>query len=61
MLDILLKIEQYARKHPEKRVSVRNRTRESITRQLHYTRTEEALTKLKTDAEKILAGWCESC
>lgn len=57
VLEVLLKIEQIARKNPHRRVSVRNRTRESITRQVHYTNTEEALTRLKEDAERILSCW----
>ncbi|QJP03683.1 33K [Aviadenovirus cerasi] len=57
ILDMLLEIETFARKNPTRRVSIRNRTRESITRQLHYVKNEEKLTKLKTDAEKILHLW----
>ncbi|UNG39875.1 33K [Fowl aviadenovirus B] len=57
ILDILLDIEAIARKNPTRRISIRNRTRESITRQLHYVKNEEKLTKLKTDAEKILHLW----
>ncbi|AGX93314.1 33K [turkey adenovirus 4] len=57
ILSILIEIENYAREEPARRVSIRNRTRESITRQLHYIKNEEKLTKLKTDAEKILHLW----
>lgn len=57
ILSILIEIENYAREEPTRRVSIRNRTRESITRQLHYVKNEEKLTKLKTDAEKILHLW----
>lgn len=57
ILNLLVEIESFVRKNPTRRVSIRNRTRESITRQLHYMKSEQKLTKLKTDAEKILHLW----
>ncbi|QGQ63236.1 33 kDa protein [Fowl aviadenovirus D] len=57
ILNLLVEIESFVRKNPSRRVSIRNRTRESITRQLHYMKSEQKLTKLKTDAEKILHLW----
>lgn len=57
ILKILLEIDGFAAINPSRRVSIRNRTRESITRQLHYERNEERLTKMKSDARKLLAMW----
>lgn len=57
ILKTLLEIDKHASQHPERRVSIRNRTRESITRQLHYERDETKLTRMKTDAGKLLALW----
>lgn len=57
ILKILLAIDPHANANPQRRVSIRNRTRESITRLLHYERNEEKLTKMKADAAKLLAMW----
>ncbi|WNM87407.1 33K [Fowl aviadenovirus A] len=57
ILDILLEIESYARRRPDRHVSIRNRTRESITRKLHYEKNEDKLTRMKSDAIKLLALW----
>ncbi|WPS63623.1 33 kDa protein [Aviadenovirus phalacrocoracidae] len=57
ILKLLLEIDSYARKLPDKRIAIRNRTRESITRQLHYERDDVKLTKMKTDAQKLLELW----
>ncbi|UWT60596.1 33K [Fowl adenovirus 8b] len=57
ILDVLVEIENIAKNDPSRRVSIRNRTRESITRQLHYVKDEQKLTKLYADAEKILHLW----
>lgn len=57
ILRTLLEIDDYARQRPETRVSIRNRTRESITRQLHYERDQEKLTRMRADASKLLALW----
>ncbi|WXH80962.1 MAG: 33 kDa protein [Psittacine adenovirus 12] len=50
-------IDSVARLHPTRQVAIRNRTRESITRQLHYQRDLTKLTRLKTDATKLLSLW----
>uniref|UniRef100_A0AB38ZPD5 33K protein n=1 Tax=Psittacine aviadenovirus B TaxID=2169709 RepID=A0AB38ZPD5_9ADEN len=57
ILHILLEIDSFARLQPERRVAIRNRTRESITRQLHYERDLTKLSRLKTDATKLLSLW----
>lgn len=57
ILRILLDIDRFASQNPERRVSIRNRTRESITRLLHYERDSEKLTRMKTDAQKLLSLW----
>lgn len=57
ILEILLEIESFARRHPDHRISIRNRTRESITRKLHYENDEDKLTRMKADANKLLSLW----
>ncbi|AGX93346.1 33K [turkey adenovirus 5] len=57
ILEILLEIESFARRHPDRRISIRNRTRESITRKLHYENDEDKLTRMKADANKLLSLW----
>ncbi|AFC40579.1 protein 33K [Goose adenovirus 4] len=57
ILELLCAIDKIAKHHPEKRISIRNRTRESITRHLHYERDEAKLDRMKTDAAKLLDLW----
>ncbi|APY28361.1 ORF14 [Psittacine aviadenovirus B] len=57
ILRILLEIDSLARLSPNRRVAIRNRTRESITRQLHYEKDLTKLTRLRTDANKLLSLW----
>lgn len=52
-----MQIDPHANANPTRRVAIRNRTRESITRQLHYERNEEKLNRMKQDAARILALW----
>ncbi|ADM53805.1 33 kDa protein [Turkey adenovirus 1] len=51
------RIEAVARHHPESSFAIRNRTRQSITRQVHYVNDERRLTKMKEDAGKLLSLW----
>ncbi|AOW42073.1 protein 33K.1 putative variant 1 [Pigeon adenovirus 2] len=57
ILHTLVAIDQYAREHPGRKIAIRNRTRESITRQLHYEKNEDRLTRLQQDAHKLLDLW----
>ncbi|AIE77227.1 33K [Duck adenovirus 2] len=57
ILKTLLEIDSYAKEHPSQKIAIRNRTRESITRHLHYEKSEEKLTRMKTDAAKLLDLW----
>lgn len=57
ILKILLEIDRYASRRPGVRIAIRNRTRESITRHLHYERDETKLTRMLKDAGKLLALW----
>lgn len=57
ILHTLVAIDRYAREHPGRKIAIRNRTRESITRQLHYERNEDRLTRLQQDAHKLLDLW----
>lgn len=57
ILQLLLQIDHYARLRPDRRIALRNRTRESITRQLHYERDPSKLERMRRDAEKLLALW----
>lgn len=54
---LLGQIEAVARHHPESSFAIRNRTRQSITRQVHYVNDERRLTKMKEDAGKLLSLW----
>lgn len=57
ILKTLVEIDEIASKYPNRRVAIRNRTRESITRLLHYERDFEKLTRMSSDATKLLALW----
>lgn len=57
ILRLLLEIDQYASQKPELKIAIRNRTRESITRHLHYEKDEARLTRMQRDASKLLALW----
>ncbi|BBJ21552.1 protein 33K [Crane-associated adenovirus 1] len=57
ILSILIDIDRIARHFPSKKIAIRNRTRESITRHLHYQRDLEKLLRMKTDAINLLALW----
>ncbi len=57
ILQLLLEIDAIAKEMPHRNYSIRNRTRESITRQLHYQRDLERLRRMREDAAKLLALW----
>lgn len=57
ILNTLVEIDKVASRQPNRRVSIRNRTRESITRLLHYEKDFEKLTRMSADATKLLALW----
>lgn len=57
ILKILLEIDRYASRQPHQKISIRNRTRESITRHLHYEKDESKLTRMRSDADRLLELW----
>ncbi|QWC71214.1 33kDa protein, partial [Southern Psittacara leucophthalmus aviadenovirus] len=57
ILKTLVEIDKYASKKPAVKIAIRNRTRESITRHLHYEKDQARLTRMQKDASKLLALW----
>ncbi len=60
ILQTLVAIDRHASQHPDRRVAIRNRTRESVTRQLYYERDAARLYRLQRDALKLLQLWSYS-